>query len=400
VSLTGPALLAIVSLSTVAAFVAAVVLMPLIRGNRWLVIGSRAMALLMVNAFVLLSAAIAFNDHYQFYADWTDLGNSLFGSGRLPSITLHAGARGLQDVHGSGLRRRHHIRNRTHGVAVGVPAGGYGRIPVDTPLSYEVTGRRSGLTGQILVTVPPGYDEAANAHRRYPVIETFPGYPATPEQWFTDMNLGGALRAAEQAGRIAPAITISPQTEVPGGIDNECVNGPGADPKAETWLTSDVRYWAEHHFRVRTDRTSWTTLGLSAGAWCAAMLTMLHPSQYAAGIVMAGYFEPKFSHTYEPFAPGSPQARHYDLVALAHADPPPVALWIGTSRADDVSYPSSSRLLAAARPPLSIEAVVLLHAGHRFAVWTPLLPRALSWLGATVPGFRAIHVVPAVATVG
>jgi hypothetical protein len=379
-------LLLTVSLLTLGAFIGAVIGIPLIRGNRWIVLASRALVLVVLNTFVLVSAGIAFNDHYLFYADWTDLDNSLFGNGVASSITLHAGASGLQ---ASG-RDAGPSAGRIRGIAQGIPAGGYGYIPAGRLLSYQVTGQRSGLTGQVLITVPPGYDNPANAHRRYPVIETFPGYPATPAQWFVDMDLAGVLRDAEQVDEIRPVVTISPETEFPGGIDDECVNGPGADPKVETWLTSDVRSWAEHNFRVSPGRMSWATLGMSAGAWCAAMVPMLHSAQYTAGIVMGGYFRPEFTNRYRPFATDSRLARHYDLVAMAHSDPPPVALWVETSRADKVSYPSSASLLAAARAPLSIQAVVLLHAGHRFGVWSALMPRALTWLGAHIPGFRPI----------
>jgi hypothetical protein len=103
---------------------------------------------------------------------------------------------------------------------------------------------------------------------------------------------------------------------------------------------------------------------------------------------MGGYFQPEFGASYQPFAAGSVAAERYNLIALAQKDPPPVALWVQTSHSDSVSYPSTSQLLAAARAPLSIHAVVLEHAGHRFGVWTPLVPKALTWLGTNIPGFR------------
>jgi hypothetical protein len=372
VTLTGSALLLTAVFLTLALFIGAIVGMPLIRGRRWVTFAGRAVVLVVLNAFVLLTAGIAFNDNYQFYSDWTDLHNSLFGSGAVSSITVHAGGSAAGAAGG--------------GRATGsLGTGQSGRV-----LAYQVTGRRSGLRGQVLVTLPPGYHSPANATRRYPVIETFPGYPATPAQWFVNMNLGGFLRDAEQVDEIGPVITISPETEFPGGIDNECVDGPGGDPKVETWLTRDVPSWAKRMFRAQAGRASWATLGMSAGAWCAAMAPMLHPAQYAAGIVMGGYFQPEFSNNYRPFGPDSPQARRYDLIALAHRDPPPVALWIETSRADPVSYPSSAQLLAAARAPLSIQAVELQHAGHRFGVWGALLPRALTWLGAHLAGFHPV----------
>jgi len=130
-------------------------------------------------------------------------------------------------------------------------------------------------------------------------------------------------------------------------------------------------------------------IGLSAGGWCAAMVAMLHPAQYAAAIVMSGYFRPEFGPFYEAFPPGSPLAARYDLVALAKRAPPPVALWLVTSHTDSVSYRSSAALLKVARPPLAVSATVFQNAGHRVSLWQGLLPGSLTWLGANVPGFKA-----------
>ena len=116
---------------------------------------------------------------------------------------------------------------------------------------------------------------------------------------------------------------------------------------------------------------------------------MLHPQQYGAGVVMGGYFAPEFGANFVPFGPGSAAARRYDLVSLARSAPPPVALWIETSHSDSVSYPSTARLLAAARPPLSVRALVLSHAGHRLGLWIGELPQVLTWLGTNVSGFSA-----------
>ena len=62
-------------------------------------------------------------------------------------------------------------------------------------------------------------------------------------------------------------------------------------------------------------------------------------------------------------------------------------MWLETSHADPISYRSSAAFLKVTRPPLSVDAVVLQHAGHRLALWQAILPRSLAWLGANVPGF-------------
>ena len=106
------------------------------------------------------------------------------------------------------------------------------------------------------------------------------------------MNLGGVMAQQVAAGKMQSALIVSPQIEFPGGVDTECVNGRPGNPQVETWLTRDVPDWVTHTFRVRTARSSWAVIGLSAGGWCAAMAAML-PAQYSAAIVLGGYFRPR-----------------------------------------------------------------------------------------------------------
>lgn len=380
-SLTGAVFLGLVVAVTVALFVGAVAVMPRIaaRGARSVV--ARAGVMFVVNLLVLLSAMVALNDQFVFFADWTDLHGALFG-GQV-AATAQAGASASQAANAplSG-------QSATAQPPV-LPSLPPGAGVADRVLRYTVTGASSGLRGTILVTLPEGYADPANAARRYPVLETFHGYPGDPAQWVDSMNLGSAIDTAVARKAVGEMITISPTIEFPPGVDTECVDGSGSAPKVETWLTQDVPNWVNRMLRARTDRSSWAAIGLSAGAWCAAMVTMLHPQQYGAGIVMGGYFAPEFAANYVPFRPGSAAAHRYDLVSLARNAPPPVALWIETSHSDPISYPSTARLLAAARPPLSVQALVLSHAGHRLSLWMGELPQVLTWLGTNVSGFSA-----------
>ncbi len=140
--------------------------------------------------------------------------------------------------------------------------------------------------------------------------------------------------------------------------------------------------------RVKLDRASWAAAGFSAGAWCAAMVALLHPSRYGAALIFGGYFHPVFSPTYVPFTPGSAQWRRYDLVALIKRAPPPLAIWMEVSHSDHGSYRTSAAFLAAARPPMSVRLVEFAHASHTILFWAPLVPQAIRWL-ETIRGFRA-----------
>jgi Putative esterase len=345
---------------------------------RWAVPGVRAVAsrvllLAGVNILVLLTAAVAMNDQYGFYADWADLTGAIVGGTQPGSGTLRGGG----DARSAVLQ------------PAGDQTGSATFLPqLPAPLRggarrarFTVTGRASGIRAAVEVYLPPGYADPAEGSRRYPVLETFPGYPGGP---FVPAD---PVDSVVRGHRMAETIVIAPAAEVPPGRDAECVDGGPGDPKVETWLTVDVPEWAAHTLRVRTDRESWATLGWSAGGWCAAMATMLHPDRYAAAVVMGGYFRPDFGAAYAPFRPGSVLGRRYDLVELAGHRPPPVALWMQTSQADRLSYPTSAAFLAAARPPMSVQALVMTDAGHRVQVWYPLIPQALTWLASTDPAF-------------
>lgn len=337
--------------------------------------------LLLVNALVLLTAATQLNAQFLFFADWTDLRGAFGGS---PTVT--ALSRGATASHAANRK----VRGSAAAAGITLPPLPRGHVSPSGVITYTVKGPLSGITGKIVVQLPPGYTKPGNAAVRYPVLEAFQGYPGSYMSWIEGMKLGDVAAQQAAAKRIGPVLVVSPQIEFPAGVDTECVNGRRGSPQVETWLTRDVPNWVTHTFRVQTGRTSWASIGLSAGGYCAAMAAMLHPAQYAAAIVMGGYFRPWFGPFYEPYPPGSPLAARYNLVSLSKRHPPAVAVWLQTSHADPESYNSSAAFLRAAGPPLAVDATVLQHAGHRISVWQGLLPGSLTWLGANVSGFRAV----------
>jgi S-formylglutathione hydrolase FrmB len=250
-----------------------------------------------------------------------------------------------------------------------------------------VRGAVSGVTGQVVVQLPQGYGDPGQAGRTYPVIQSFHGYPGVPEQWFDAMGLGRAIDQEVQQGRLTSAVIVAPQLQIPSGRDTECVDGGNGQPAMETWLTVDIPQWVANTFRVRLDRGSWAAVGISSGGWCAAMAALLHPDRYGISMVFAGYFSPEFEDSYVPFGPASSEALRYNLVQLVRQAPPPVAMWVLTSRSDTISYRSSAPFLAAVRAPLSVQSVEFGLAGHSAPLWSQLVPNSLHWL-ETIGGFR------------
>lgn len=374
-SLTGPLFLDGLLALTVAAFVAVVALWPRLSDRSPVHVAGRVGALVGLNALVLLAAAAQLNAANLFFASWGDLSNAV--TGHLAQTSVHRGATGASaaDLPVAG----------TAAPVASTPVPVTGRTAGGGVTAFTVHGALSGLTGTLLVRVPPGY---ASGSTRYPVLEAFHGYPAEPSTWIKVYRLGDRVDREARAHRLAEPILVIPQIEFPAGVDTEGVNGPPGHPQVETWLTRDVPAWVGQHFRVLPDRNGWATIGDSAGGYAAAMATVLHPAQYGAAIVLGGYFSADFGPFNRPFGSDSGLGRRYDLVRQVAAHAPPVSLWVQTSHADPVSYGPTTRLLGVVRAPTSVQAVVLKNAGHRTGVWLHVLPQALEWLGRDVAGFR------------
>jgi len=395
VSLTSSVLVWLAWIAAVALF-CRIVFWPRPIRSGWLGVLGRAGYQLTVVVTVLLAVGLMLNDQYGWYANWGDLG-SVFAADARGDVVAAGAAASLAAGDAAGS-------NQTTGTAhqavplstvsdltalglsarVG-PAAGQVR-------SYPIPGTVSGVTSTVSVWFPPQYTDPAFGAHRFPVLEAFHGIPGSPRQLFDNMSLGKDVAQQTAAGNLAPSVIVMP-SYAPHQLDTECVDGGAGHLQMEQWITADVTAWVERHLRVANDRTSWATFGLSAGAWCASMLAMLHPDIYSAAISLGGYYQPTFEAPYIPFTPNSTQWQRYDLLKLARTEPPRMALWVQTSKADAISYGTARQLLATAKPPLSVTADVLPNAGHRLSVWIHLIPETLRWLGATAPGFRPTQTI-------
>ncbi len=367
--LTDPGLIVLLVVLALALFALIIIGWPR-WGNRLGHFGIRAVQVLLLNVFVVALAGAALNDQYLFYSSWSDL----LGA-RSSEVLLHHGGGANQVVQaqvvGPGLA---HATGRAR---FGLPQ------PHSRLQTYSVTDPHTGAAAQVLVYLPVGYNPASS--RTYPIIEGLHGFPGSPQS-FDRLDFLSSADSLVAQHRLAPSIIVVPRIDTPASLDTECVNGTPGMPQTDTWLSRDLPAWVVTHLHARRDRTSWAVMGYSYGAWCAASLSMRHPDVFGAGIVLQGYFRPDFSSGYDPLTTRGTQA--YDLIRLARTSPPPVAMWVLTSREDPLSYPSTSKFLSVAKPPLDVTATVLASGGHRDTVWEPYVGRSLAWLGQTLPGFR------------
>ena len=374
-SLLSPALLVALVVVVLACVAGAVWTWPRLAGPGARSVTGRLGVLVVVNLSVLLLAFALLNDQYQFFTDWSDL----VATASTQAATTTAGGDATQAV-----------ATRVPTTHPPVPAGRWSVLSGGGDLTtYAVTGVASGVTSQVQVLLPVGYSDPANAHRTYPVLMGFGGYPGAVSQLERAFRMPEAVASAQAQHLVGPTIDVFVQPWTPPGRDTECVDGPGgraAGDQVETWAALDVPAWVHERFRAAAGRGSWATWGVSAGAYCAAMVAMLHPDTFSAAISFAGYDQPSWGN-WIPFSPNDSAASRYDLVALARRDPPPTALWLFASRHDNLAYPATTALMAAARPPLSVTARISPVGGHGYLWWTPWFPTALAWLGTHASGF-------------
>lgn len=368
--LTDTSLLVVLAVLAVTVFVLVVAGLPR-RGTTVVRAVVRGGQVIVLNLLVVALCGAALNDEYLFYSSWGDLA----GSGSA-SVQVHHGAGSPEvvsaAVHGPGLRGI-----LTPKVLPPLPQ------PHSRLQTYTVVDRRAAAEGQVYVYLPVGYDP--RSPRTYPVILGLHGFPSGPKG-FLRLNFLRSIDALTAEHRLAPSVVVVPRIDTPASLDTECVNGAPGEPQTDTWLSHDIPSWVVRHFRVQRTRTAWAALGYSYGAWCAASLSMRHPDVLGAAVVLLGYFRPDFSPDYDPLTRATEDG--YDLVTLSRTAPPPVAMWVLTSREDPLSYPTTSKFLSVARAPLDVTATVLAHGGHRDSVFTPFVPASLLWLARTMPPFR------------
>lgn len=327
------------------------------------------LVIVLSSALVAVSAFLVLNRQNSWYASlseiWAKPG---------VSITVQHGSRDPQETFG-----KDPAVDRTDKRALPpLPSPGE-RVQV-----FEVPSSVGPESWQVTVVLPADYFDPQSADRAYPVLVGGHGIPGHPSQFRTKMDLETLGDQSVSLGAVHPFVAVLPEL-LPDGVDTECIFGPSGPDQMETWLTVDAPRFVKEHLRVIQGRTGWAWIGISAGAFCGVMSTMRHPETFAAAISLGGYFKPIWDGT-PPLA--RKQQAEYDLPALARNSPPPVALYLQSSKQDKKYWKQTTKFLSAVRAPTLVESVEDDVGGHNWNTWLPHFPDAMEWLGRTVPGFK------------
>jgi len=246
--------------------------------------------------------------------------------------------------------------------------------------TYQVPGPVSGMNMPLKVYLPAAYFTPEGQRLRFPVIQALHGYPGTPDYWMRRLDAVRHLDREITAGRMAPTVVLFPYQTPDGLVDTECTDLAGG-PRAETYLTTDVRRWASENLRVRTDRTGWGLIGYSAGGFCATNLAVRHPDLYTAAASLSGGAEPGIK-----IGDGSEKTTNNIGWQLAHRPPPPVSLYLAWAADDGWARKAGQRVRRLAKSPTVVDTATVPRGGHTSSVWKQMEAPAFDWLSAHLAG--------------
>jgi enterochelin esterase-like enzyme len=141
------------------------------------------------------------------------------------------------------------------------------------------------------VYLPPGYDNPANAQRRYPVVYLIHGYPGSSADWLRAGRAAQVLDLLQSEHLIGPMILVLPNANGGWIHDSECLNAV-AGPKVESYLTGAVVDAVDRTFRTIADRTGRAIGGMSSGGYCGLNLGLRHLNTYSVILASEPYGDP------------------------------------------------------------------------------------------------------------
>ncbi|WIY04084.1 alpha/beta hydrolase-fold protein [Amycolatopsis mongoliensis] len=257
-----------------------------------------------------------------------------------------------------------------------------------TVVHMKVTGRRTKLTRDVTVYLPPQYFDAAYKELKFPAIEWIPNYPSGPEVFTSGYHMPEQLDAAIAKKALPPTVVIVPDpTGVPKvGHDTECVDEVDGSAN-DTYLTADLHDWALQKLGVSQNRRAWTIAGWSSGGYCAMNLVTRHPQWYGQAVSVSGYDKAQIDAETENLFKNRQDINDANNVRInvgLHPAPIDILAIAGDKEANESA--SIDRIRAAARPPVQLSSWRIKDAGHNMNTFKSQIPDVLAWIGAHMSG--------------
>jgi enterochelin esterase-like enzyme len=237
-----------------------------------------------------------------------------------------------------------------------------------------------------LVYVPDGYDAGA---LRYPVLYLLHGAGSDENTWTDRGHIKEKADKLIASGAMPPALIVMPGCRACWWID-------GAKDKAETAFWSDLLPAVAARYRTIEAREGRVIAGTSAGGFGAIRYAMKYPERVAAvaGLSPAIYAgapplnsaalrQPAFLGAGGKFEPAAWASHNYpSLIGTYFSQPRKVAFYLASGDADEFGTAFEAALLFKRLFDKQPDLVKLhvIDGGHGWAVWSPELERAMTYV--------------------
>nr|WP_119612345.1 alpha/beta hydrolase-fold protein [Streptomyces acidiscabies] len=343
-SLTGTAFFVVLVAVTALAVVATIALWARVRGPRVVRWAVQAVLIGVCQLTAISVVAVWINNSYGLYASWDDL----MGTDNTTAMTMP----------GPPVDRAKFSKGTQGGV-----------------LDTYFRGKKSLLSGQVLVWTPPQYDEAAYRTKHFPVLMLLHGVPGSPQSWLEHGGMPGDFADLLAQRAVHPFILVMPVVN-PGSVDTDCSDLPGH--KVATWLSADVPDLIRTKFRTINGPGGWGVAGYSTGGFCAVKLPLQFPKVFGAGATLDP--DPLTGDTSVLTDPAV--RRRNAPTHMVKGTKARVSLFLATSRQDRLSPASSIEqfVAAAAGTQVEIRTQLLSSGGHNYNTWKAEYPEAFTLL--------------------
>jgi len=166
-------------------------------------------------------------------------------------------------------------------------ADGHGRI-LETTFPSPAMGDSSR---SVRVYLPPTYDRADAAKRRYPVVYLLHGWPGGDGNWPGSGHAGDTLDSLSARGAIPEVIAVMPNGNGIGRLGRqEWLDSFDGRARMEELVWKDLVRWTDRTYRTRPDSVHRALIGLSEGATGAVNIALKHPGVFNACGGLSGQY--------------------------------------------------------------------------------------------------------------
>ena len=257
------------------------------------------------------------------------------------------------------------------------PAAAFTDLRQQAPQEWkgELEGQASGLASEATIWAPAGLDPT-DPNAEFSVIVFMHGQPGGDDGVIESLELHKRLTGLMADGTLAPSIVVIPDVSTEGKEPN-CVDIEGSR-KVETFIAKDIVQAVRSTFPAAPDKLGdWTLAGISAGAYCAPMMSLRHADTYWGAISMGGYDNPLLGRLTE--VTPEIQERYTLSHMLTEPGRAPAHIFINGGNGDEDAVAFGETASAAATATDEIRVDTSMPGGHTWTIWSEKLPGMIHW---------------------